>query len=306
MNRQASLLIALVFGLVLVALAETSAGAQPVECERTYCIEDEVTLPGSRPAEPDGSTAEPVSAGGTAPDATPPRCGWTIDPDEMTNADGSPGFFPDVGPPPSEDAYLELGHCDGRLTGAARWVDPGAPQPAAGPPAPTGPTTVELAEAIRVRLEGDLPQPVVSTSPPLGEPAVVNHPTFLAVDNWTGTITDSECNGPLCVTVTATPTLTWTSGEPDVAPLTCVGAGTTYDPAGSSPHTQATQRGACAHSYTARTGIEGRPDQWRSVATITWSLTWSSTTADDGVLPEFATSVAVPRSVDEVQALLTP
>jgi hypothetical protein len=309
MNRPASssIAVAFVLGLMLVPLAKTPAVAQPVECERTYCVEDEVTLPGSRPADPDTSTAEPISAGGREPKATPPRCGWTTNPGQMTNADGSPGFFPDVGPPPSDDAYLEIGHCDGRLAGTARWVDPGAPQPADDPPAPTGPPAAQLAETIRVRLEGDLPQPTVTTSPPLGEPAVVNHPTFLAIDNWTGSVTDSECNGLLCVTVTATPTLTWDPGEPTASTITCTGAGTTYDP-GSSPQTQARQPGACAHTYTARTGTPDRATQWPGTATTTWSLNWTSTTGDGGPMPPIAHSSATPRAVEEVQAVvaLTP
>ena len=130
----------------------------------------------------------------------------------------------------------------------------------------------QLAETIRVRLEGDLPQPVAATSPPADEPAIVNHPAFLAIDNWTGTITDQECAGTLCVTVTATPTLTWTPGEPGAATLTCAGGGTTYDPTGAPPQDQAAQPGACAHAYQTRTGVAGRPDTWPGAATVTWTL----------------------------------
>ncbi len=56
--------------------------------------------------------------------------------------------------------------------------------------------------------------------------------TFLAVDDWTETVTDQECAFLLCVTVTATAQLTWDPGEPGAATVVCVAGGTTYDPTG--------------------------------------------------------------------------
>jgi hypothetical protein len=157
---------------------------------------------------------------------------------------------------------------------------------------------------VRVRLEGDLPDPVVATSPGRGEPAIVKHPTFLAVDNWTGTVTDEECALFLCVAVIATPSLTWSSGEPGSPPVSCRGAGTSYDATGPPPAAQAARPGACAHAYQARTGTADRPDRWPGAATVSWDITWSSTSGAAGTLPDITKSVAVPRAVDEVQAIV--
>jgi hypothetical protein len=138
----------------------------------------------------------------------------------------------------------------------------------------------------------------------VGDPAVVNHPTFLAIEDWSGTVTDQECALLLCVTVTATPQLTWSPGEPDAPTLSCAGSGTLFTPTGASPQDQASRPQACAHAYRARTGTTGRPDEWPGVATVAWTLTWTSTTGAGGDLPAITRSTDVPRAVDEVQAIV--
>lgn len=297
----ATLTLALAGSAVAVAFPLPASGAPP-PCDRAYCVEDEITIPGE-PTEPTPQNEpRPVSY---APGGGVARCTWVSDPGRLPGGDGGPGAFPDVGPRPADDAYLIFERCDGELTGRVQWATPADPAPA-GPagPTPAAPTPEQLAATIRVRLEGDLPDPVVATSPPAGDSAVVNHPTFLAIDNWTGTITDQECAGPLCVTVTATPTLTWTPGEPGTATLTCTGAGTTYNPTGAPPQAQAAQPGACAHAYQSRTGVAGRPNAWPGTAIVTWDLTWTSTTSAGGPLPPITRSAPLPRAVDEVQAVV--
>lgn len=162
----------------------------------------------------------------------------------------------------------------------------------------------ELAGRVRVRLVGDLPQPSATTSPAAGEPAIVNHPTFLAVDGWTETVTDQECAFLLCVTVTATAQLTWNPGEPGAPTVTCDAGGTTYDPTGPPAAEQAAAPGACTHAYTQRTGAAGRPAAWPGAATVTWNLTWTSTVGPGGTLTPVTRTIDLPRAVDEVQAVV--
>jgi hypothetical protein len=183
-----------------------------------------------------------------------------------------------------------------------RWAVPGQPA-VAQPTSLPGPE--DLARVVYVRLQGNLPAPALSASPAPGVPAVVNHPTFVAVENWTGTVTDQECAFLLCVSVTATPALTWDPGEPGAPSVACSGAGTRFDPQGPPPLQQATTEGACAHAYGMRTGAAAdRPQQWTSEATVTWTLTWTSTTGSSGTLPDVSKSAQLAREVQEVQALV--
>ncbi len=298
-----ALTLALAGSAIAVALP-LPASAAPPPCDRAYCVEDEITIPGD-PAEPTPRNEPRPVNDAPAPDGGAPRCTWVSDPGRLPGGDGGPGAFPDVGARPTDDAYLIFERCDGELTGSVQWATPADPAPGSpAGPAPAAPTPEQLAATIRVRLEGDLPDPVVATSPPAGEPAVVNHPTFLAIDNWTGVVTDRECAFLLCVTVTATPQLAWSPGEPDAPTLSCAGSGTTFDPAGGSPQSQAARPRACAYAYQARTGAAGRPNEWPGEATVTWTLTWTSTSGAGGDLPPITRSTDVPRSVDEVQAIV--
>ena len=54
--------------------------------------------------------------------------------------------------------------------------------------------------------------PELASDPPVGVSSVVNTPVFVEVTNWQPQITDSECVLGVCVTMTATPTLTLRSG----------------------------------------------------------------------------------------------
>jgi hypothetical protein len=294
---------------VVVAYAAPASGVS-TSCNDTttdYCVEDEIVYPGTtEPAAPPRQAESPEQVGTPARQTAPaPRCTWVSDPGALAGGDGSPGAFPDVGTRPGTDAYLIFERCGEELSGQVRWATPTEPAPAAsGTVTPAPPSPEALAATIRVRLEGNLPRPVASTSPAAGRPAIVNHPTFLAIDNWTSAVTDRECAFLLCVTVTATPTLTWGPGEPGAPTLTCAGGGTRFNPEGASPQEQAAAPNACAHAYQARTGAGGRPDQWPGVATVTWDLAWTSTTGAGGALPPVVRSTDVPRAVDEVQAIV--
>jgi hypothetical protein len=307
-NRLTALATAVAFAAAaLLSFADPASGV-PRACTDAvtdYCVEDEVVYPGASDPEPapgaSPAAPEPAreSTGGPAP-----RCTWETDPGLLASGDGGPGAFPNIRDRPSDDAYLVFEWCNGEMSGSVDWVTPTepGPAPAGAPPAPPSPSA--LAAIIRVRLEGNLPEPVAATSPAAGEAAIVNHPSFLAIDNWTGTVTDDECALLLCVTVTATPTLTWSPGEPGAPTITCAGGGTRFDPHGAPSQDQAAAPGACAHAYQSRTGTNGRPDQWPGAATVTWDLTWTSTTGASGSLDPVVRTVDVSRSVDEVQAIV--
>lgn len=297
--------VALVAALVAspLALGGTGAGAARAApagtgppCTFDYCVGDEV--PGPRPPVP-GRPAHPrpPTPGRGAVGSTPPApvCRWDI----WTQAVSA---FPVIPDPPSGEAQLYLERCDGELTGRVRWVEPGQP-----PPAPRL-SPAELAEMVRVRLEGNLPRPVVTSSPRPGVAALIGFPTFVAVENWRGAVRDRECDpnsAPrLCVSVVATPRLEWAPGEPGAAIVACADAGTVFDPGGASPDEQAAVPGACAYAYRARTGVLGRPGTWPGEVTVRWELRWSSTAGGGGSLPEVTKTAAVPRAVDEVQTLI--
>jgi hypothetical protein len=206
--------------------------------------------------------------------------------------------------PPSPDAQLYIQECDGVLTGLAIWVQPGQPPP--GPDQTVSP--LQLAQQVRVRLEGNLPRPSVTSSPAPGIAALIGFPSFVWVDNWRDRVNDSQCDpiaGLLCVTVVAVPRLEWAPGEPGAPIVACAGPGTRFEPEGAPPDDQAAAPGACAYAYRTRTGIAGRPDAWPGEVSVRWQLQWTTNGGGGGgPLPDVVKTAAVPRAVDEVQTLV--
>lgn len=297
----AAVAAALAASSLLVPAPGTGAGASVARaaeappCSFDYCVGDQ--LPGPRPPVP-GHPAAPRPRPGAHPRTTgaappAPVCIWV----HWTQAEGS---FPIIPDPPSGKAELFLERCDGVVTGRVRWVEPGQPPPA-NPMSPA-----QLAGIVRARLEGNLPAPRVTSSPDPGVAALVGFPSFVAVDNWTATVRDRECDpgGGLCVSVEATARLEWQPGEPGAPTVACAGAGTRFDAGGGSPDAQAAAPGACAYAYRARTGVAGRPGEWPGQVTVVWELTWSSTRGGSGTLADVTKSAAVPRAVDEVQTVV--
>lgn len=272
--------LALLLGTIFLAPAEAHA-AEPGECVRysplNYCIEWSV----------DGHDTNPGGNGsGSGP---PPVCYWV----NIPPINDDPAIFADFDlllPPPGAVLQWQSWECsDGRTTFNFRWVLDVPPE--------------DTAWAVRVRISGRLAAPVIEASPALGTASIINVPVFVAVSNWTGAITDSACGGGLCVTVTATPKLSYTTGEPDTTAIACAGAGTTFDRA-RPPSDQAAKSGACAYVYQHRTGIEGRPAEWPGVVTVTWAITWLATNGQTGVLPSITRSTPLPRAVQEVQTVV--
>ncbi|MFP3901535.1 MAG: hypothetical protein ACLFXM_11825 [Acidimicrobiia bacterium] len=173
--------------------------------------------------------------------------------------------------------------------------------------APTSPPTAgEVADDLWAGIEATLPAPRVVTSPPAGVAAIVEQPTFVAVENWTE-VNETDCDdvsGVVCVSLVATPHLVFDPGDGS-DPILCQGAGTVYDPAGPLPSVQAEAPGACAHTYLRRTGVNGRPASWPGTVTVTWEVSWSSTTpVASGTFPDFSLSADLEREVDEVQGIV--
>lgn len=230
------------------------------------------------------------SRGGGGGDGPP--CYWTSLDGDIGASD--PNIFVDYGlpaPPAGVRVVWQSWECaDGTFPDNYRWIL--APQPA------------DLAAAARARIARRLPQPEVASSPAPGVPAIVGVPVFIAVTNWTGTVTEQECAAGLCVTVQARPALTFSPGEPEAPARACAGAGSHYDPAGAAPEAQAADVGACAHSYALRTGIPGRPAAWSGSVSVTWTITWSASSGATGSLSSVTRSTDVPRAVEEVQAVV--
>jgi hypothetical protein len=269
--------------VVAVPSALSAQAAEPGECIRRdpqgYCLEWDVTTPGT-PGTPGGSGGGPA-----------PECYWVTIDDELPE---DPTIFVDFGleePPEGVPILWQSWECsDGRATFNFRWV--------------IAPTPGALAETVRGRLIGQLPQPVVESSPPAGTASIIGVPVFVTVVNWTGVVTQTECAGGLCVTVTATPQLTFRPGEPGAPTVQCAGSGARFTPSAGTPEAQASSPGACTWTYTTRTGANGRPSAWPGQAAVSWSISWTATTGASGSLAAVTRSTDVPRPVAEVQTVI--
>jgi len=291
--------------LVLAGVWSTAASSSAVAAPADECptINDFCVVEDLEEEQPVNDPATPVveSGGGGEGGEGGPVCTWEQSGVAGPAAAGDGGAFTEVGGTPGPGAEFFAEVCDGVFTGRAAWISPGGPTAPAPMPSPE-----QLAEAVRVRLEGSLPAPEVVSTPEAGVAALVGYPSFVSVANWTGVVTDGACDptGLLCVTVTATPSMQWSPGEPDVAPLECAGPGAAFAPEGPHPDEQAAAPEACAHAYEMRTAVPGRPRQWPGAVTVEWSLTWASSLGGGGSLTPVTKSADVPREVNEVQSVV--
>ena len=161
-----------------------------------------------------------------------------------------------------------------------------------------------LARDLWVEVSGTLPAPLLGTDPPQGVHSILAIPAFVQVENWTGVLTPSACNGPLCATVTLTPALTWDPG--DGSPVVdCDGNGTRYDRFRGGLFEQARRAGACTHTYFEASGEHrDRPEAWPGIVSVTWTITWTATNGEGGTLPPVTRSTPLPRAVDEIEAVI--
>ena len=254
--------LALLLGTYLLVPNDAHANG-PGECIRYsplhYCIEWD-----------DGNPGSPGNSGGNGGGGPAPTCYWVTIPD----IDDDPAIYADFDlqvPPPGAEIIWQSWECsDGTVTFNFRWI--------------FEPTPGDVATEVRARIEGQLPAPVVTASPALGTASIIGVPTFVAVANWNGAVTDSGCAGAICVTVTATPSLRFTPGEPGATAVACSGAGTTFNRS-IPPKDQAAIAGACAHIYRSRTGVNGRPAEWPGSVSVSWSISWQANNGQTGVLP---------------------
>ncbi|HEY8543825.1 MAG TPA: hypothetical protein VIL36_02215 [Acidimicrobiales bacterium] len=199
---------------------------------------------------------------------------------------------------PGERAYLCIPYRDGRPVYGPyipTWLGPGEEPP---------PSPAEVAADIWADVSGDLLDPEIAAFPAEGTPALIDVPTFVSVTNWQGEFTASDCDaatGTVCVSLTATPALTFDPGD-GTGEIACEPGGTAYDPAGGTPQEQAARDGACAHAYTRRTGVAGRPEAWEATVSVTWSVSWAGA-GQSGTLDPIALPYTFLREVQEVQSV---
>lgn len=277
MTRRFVVLVSTLMVVVMSPVRSASADG-PSGCARYqdgYCIE--WTTPGG-------------GGLGINPRTNPPQCWWQT----IGDPSWDPTIYLDYGippPPPGVEVIWQAYTClSGPAPDRIRWVMRATPQ--------------NLAVDAFGRIAGRLPAPVASSDPPPGTPAVVNVPVFVRMDNWTGTTADSSCAGALCVTVSATPLLSYLPGEPGAAEVQCAGGGSRYDPNAGDPQQQAARPGACAFSYTRRTGTPDRPAAWPAELRVTWTITWSASDGSSGALQPVVLGTAMPRAVNELQSLV--
>ncbi len=146
--------------------------------------------------------------------------------------------------------------------------------------------------AVRARNELALLYPEPRTSPAISLSQIPGIDTWMWVDAalWEPIVATAGIPG-LSVSATATPqTMTWDMGDGTV--VTCDGPGTPYDD--SRP--EADQSTDCSHVYQSR-------GAYTATATITWSISWSSSDGDGGELADASRSTQFAMTVIERQAI---
>lgn len=268
---------------ISVGTSSRVSAADPGECMSYsplgFCIE--WSTPGAE------SPGNPGSTGG----GEGPPCYWvTLDYDPSL---GDGAIYFDYGieePPDGVDVVWQAMECsDGSAIDDIRWILPPNPR--------------VIAEGVRGRIAGTLPEPLIASSPADGVAAIVGVPVFVQVTNWTGVVTVQECAG-FCVTVRAIPSLTFDPGEAGASAIACAESGTVYVPGGPPATDQAAVEGACSHTFALRSGVADRPPAWPGSVSVTWSITWTATTGASGTLGSVTRSTDLPRSVEEVQTVV--
>lgn len=142
----------------------------------------------------------------------------------------------------------------------------------------------------------DLPLPSPGLNPPGAQ--LVGVATWLWVDGpWAPASATAQVAG-VSATVTATPvSVVWSPG--DGTTVTCDGPGTPYDP--NRP--PADQRSSCTHAY-GRSSAALPGGAYALTATVTYEVTWSSSTGAGGALGTLTRTTTVAVVVEEAQALI--
>jgi hypothetical protein len=189
---------------------------------------------------------------------------------------------------------------DGTIASSQRFIyqPPRATPAAAAPPAPVprGPSIEEIVRQVYAEVPLVLPQP--HTAPPVDADQLVGFPVWMWVDGevWRDFEAHAAVAG-VSVSVVAHPKqVAWTMG--DGATVVCRGPGTAWDPA--DPHQQRTD---CSHIYQFVSA--GKPSgRYQATVTVTWSISWSASTGQSGVLPDASRTTAFSLHVVERQAVI--
>jgi hypothetical protein len=91
--------------------------------------------------------------------------------------------------------------------------------------------------------------------------------------------------------------VTWSMG--DGATVTCDGPGTPWNPDGGDGQTT-----DCSHVYQ-HVSADQASGRYPVSATVTWAVTWSSTTGDGGTLADASRTTTFDLDVTERQAVVT-
>lgn len=280
---------ALVLGAV--ALPAAAGPAPPPDgCTQTDALGNCVrSLPIPIRETPDETGDNDARPAGTAPSGHPAACPWVT----VSETEALRSMHPEAPP----DAIWQVANCGDLISGVGvRWLPPGSA-------APAPPSVSAVASLLYATVKAQMAAPDVSSSPAAGVASVVDVPVFVEVTNWQPEIVDDQCVLGVCVTMTATPSLSFDPGDGS-EPVPCEPPGSRYVEGGGSLAEQA--EGACAHAYRMRTGVEGRPAEWLGEVQVTWAVSWTSNQPPgSGSFDPLVFTTALPRVVDEVGAVVT-
>jgi len=157
-----------------------------------------------------------------------------------------------------------------------------------------------LTDTARQRAEAQLdpPEPSVATNPPSGA-QTVGVPTWFWIEGPWEPRSATATVGPVSSTVTATPRdVRWDLG--DGQSITCAGPGVRYDTTRAPDE----QSSSCQHVYTHRSTGSDASAGYQVTATVTYDVTWTSTTGQGGSLGTLSRSSTVTLVVQEIQAVI--
>ena len=301
-----------VLALTVVVQAAPSgaapSGCRPLPNGNWECDNDSGGGTTPPPTDDDGNNNGghgPGPAAGPAPGS----CRWENFPDqELMKAT----YYPDAGPDDVVQYYVcNLGTAENPV-----WAEPGgntttrlaAPIQSIGPaPAPMPPAA--LADMFLISIRGELEVPRLITSPAAGMAAIVDQPTFVAVDNWQGDF----ARGPACH---ASGNLRLPAFRAPCSPTTPayrvsirsrVRAGDRSTSRAAPSQMSRRRAGARMRTQLGRVSRVVRT-RTRAKATVRWTVSWTDETPGSsltGTFPAFdIDSAVVDRPVDEVQGVV--
>lgn len=163
---------------------------------------------------------------------------------------------------------------------------------------PFGPIDAAGRAAEEARRQLPLPDPVPAMSPPVGTAHVTGIPSWFWIPA-PGPLTASATLVGVTATVTATATSVVVDPGDGSAAISCPGGGTPYDP--SRPASD--QRTTCEHTFQRRSHLQPG-GTWPATVTVTWHLTWTSTTGAGGDLGSVTRSTTTPIEVVQAEAVI--